>query len=56
MTLKSLGFVLLVGVGLIIFVGRTSPTESGGIGGDGGAVGGNCYASAEGPSTPTLCE
>jgi len=55
MTLKSLGLVLLVGFGVLIVVGGNFSSARAGIGGDGG-VGGNCYADAEGPSTPTLCE
>jgi hypothetical protein len=48
MRVKAIAFVLIVGLGVLLFVGMRSSSRA-------DAANGNCEASAQGPSTPTIC-
>ena len=48
MRVKAIAFVLIVGLGVLLFVAVRS-------GGKADAANGNCEASAAGPSSPTIC-
>ncbi|HEV2596008.1 MAG TPA: hypothetical protein VGU01_12475 [Sphingomicrobium sp.] len=49
MPLKAIAFVVIVGLSVLLFVGLHKENRA-------DAAGGNCYASAQGPSSPTLCQ
>ncbi len=48
MRVKLFAFVLIVGSGAMLFVAMRSANRA-------DAANGNCEASAQGPSTPTIC-
>jgi hypothetical protein len=48
MSMKAIALFLIVGVGLLLFLGlRTTNSAQ--------AADGNCYSSGQGPSQPTIC-
>ena len=49
MPLKTIAFAVIVGLSVLLFVGLHKENRA-------DAAGGNCYASAQGPSSPTLCQ
>jgi hypothetical protein len=49
MKFKALAFVLIVGVSLVLFVAMRKDNRA-------DAAAGNCYASSQGPSSPTICQ
>ena len=49
MRVKAIGFVVVAAVSAALFVAMHKESRA-------DAAGGNCYASAQGPSTPTICE
>jgi hypothetical protein len=49
MQLKAIAFVLVVALSVLLFVAIRMDNRA-------DAAGGNCYASAQGPSSPTICE
>ena len=49
MPLKAIALVIIVALSVLLFVGLHRESRA-------DAAGGNCYASAQGPSSPTLCQ
>lgn len=49
MPLKALAFVVIIGLSALVFVALHEENRA-------DAAAGNCYASAQGPSSPTLCQ
>ena len=49
MPFKAIAFVLIVGVSIVAFVAIRKDNRA-------DAAAGNCYASAQGPSSPTICQ
>jgi hypothetical protein len=49
MPFKALAFLLIVGLSVLLFVTLRKDNRA-------DAAGGNCYASAQGPSSPTICQ
>lgn len=48
MRVKAIAFVLIVGLGVLLFAVMRAGNRA-------DAANGNCEASAQGPSTPTIC-
>ena len=48
MKLKALAFVVVVGLAVALVAGLRSANRA-------DAAAGDCYAAAQGPSTPTIC-
>jgi hypothetical protein len=48
MRVKAIAFVLILGLGVLLFVAMRSGSRA-------DAANGNCEASAAGPSSPTIC-
>ena len=46
---KTFAVAVVVGLSLVLFVAMRSENRA-------DAAGGNCYASAQGPSAPTICQ
>jgi hypothetical protein len=49
MPLKAIAFVIVVGISILLVVGLHRENRA-------DAAAGNCYASSQGPSSPTLCQ
>jgi hypothetical protein len=49
MPFKAIAFLVIVGLSVLLFVTLRKDNRA-------DAAGGNCYASAQGPSSPTLCQ
>ena len=49
MPFKAIAFLLIVGLSVLLFVTLRKDNRA-------DAAGGNCYASAQGPSSPTICQ
>ena len=49
MQFKAIAFLLILGLGILMFVAMRKDNRA-------DAAVGNCYAAAKGPSTPTVCE
>jgi hypothetical protein len=49
MQLKAIAFLLIVGVSILLFVAIRNGNRA-------DAAAGNCYAAAQGPSAPTICQ
>jgi len=49
MRVKAFAFVIIIAASAALFIGIRSSNRA-------DAAGGNCYASAQGPSSPTICE
>jgi hypothetical protein len=49
MPLKAIVFLAIAGLSVLLFVGLREENRA-------DAAAGNCYASAQGPSSPTLCQ
>jgi len=49
MPFKAIAFIVIVGLSVLLFMGLHRENRA-------DAAGGNCYASAQGPSAPTLCQ
>jgi hypothetical protein len=49
MPFKAIAFLLIVGLSIVLFVAIRKDTRA-------DAAAGDCYASAQGPSTPTICQ
>jgi hypothetical protein len=49
MQLKVLAALLILGVSVMLFVAMRKDNRA-------DAAAGNCYASAQGPSSPTICQ
>ena len=49
MPLKAIAFVLIVGLSMFAFVAIRKDNRA-------DAAAGNCYASTQGPSSPTICQ
>jgi len=49
MPFKAIAFLLIVGISVLLFVAMRSESRA-------DAASGNCYASAQGPSSPTICQ
>jgi hypothetical protein len=48
MPFKAIAFVVIVGLSILLFVTIRNDNRA-------DAAGGNCYASGQGPSAPTIC-
>ena len=49
MPFKAIAFLLVAGISVLLFVAMRSESRA-------DAAAGNCYASAQGPSSPTICQ
>jgi len=49
MPFKAIALLLVVGISVLLFVAMRKDNRA-------EAAGGNCYASAQGPSSPTICQ
>jgi hypothetical protein len=49
MKFKALAFAVIVGLSLVLFVAMRKDNRA-------DAAAGNCYASPQGPSSPTICQ
>jgi hypothetical protein len=49
MKLKAIAFAVIVGLSLVLFAAMHKDNRA-------DAAAGNCYASAQGPSSPTICQ
>ena len=49
MPFKAIVFLVIVGLSVLLFVSLRKDNRA-------DAAGGNCYASAQGPSSPTICQ
>jgi hypothetical protein len=49
MPFKAIAFLLVVGLSVLLFVAMRKDNRA-------DAAAGNCYASAQGPSSPTICQ
>lgn len=49
MPLKAIALAVILGITLLLFVAVRKDSRA-------EAAGGNCYASAQGPSSPTICQ
>jgi hypothetical protein len=49
MPFKAIAFVVIAGLSVLLFIGLHQENRA-------DAAAGNCYASAQGPSSPTLCQ
>lgn len=49
MPFKAIAFLVIVGFSVLLFVTLRKDNRA-------DAAGGNCYASAQGPSSPTICQ
>jgi hypothetical protein len=49
MRLKAIAFILIVGVSIALFIALRTESRA-------DAAGGDCYAAAQGPSAPTICQ
>ncbi|HEX8840211.1 MAG TPA: hypothetical protein VF750_07055 [Sphingomicrobium sp.] len=49
MPFKAIAFVVIVGLSVLLFMGLHRENRA-------DAAAGNCYASTQGPSAPTLCQ
>jgi hypothetical protein len=49
MPFKAIAFLLIVGFSIVAFVAIRKDNRA-------DAAAGNCYASAQGPSSPTICQ
>jgi hypothetical protein len=49
MPFKAIVFVAVIGLSVLLFIGLHKENRA-------DAAAGNCYASAQGPSSPTLCQ
>ena len=49
MPFKAIAFVIIAGLSVLLFIGLHKENRA-------VAAAGNCYASAQGPSSPTLCQ
>jgi hypothetical protein len=49
MQLKAVAFVIIVGLSVLFVAGLHKQNRA-------DAAAGNCYASAQGPASPTLCQ
>ena len=49
MPYKAIAFVVIVGLSIFLFAAMRKDNRA-------DAAAGNCYASAQGPSSPTLCQ
>jgi hypothetical protein len=49
MQFKAIAFLVIVGLSLVLFVAMRKENRA-------DAAAGNCYTSAQGPSSPTICQ
>ena len=49
MPIKAIAFIVVVGLSVLLVVGLHKENRA-------DAAAGNCYASTQGPSSPTLCQ
>jgi len=49
MQMRAIAFLLIVGISILLFVTIRNGNRA-------DAAGGNCYAAAQGPSAPTICQ
>lgn len=49
MQIKALAVLVIIGLSIVLFVGIRKESRA-------DAASGNCYAAAQGPSSPTVCE
>ena len=49
MPFKAIALLLVVGISVLLFVAMHKDNRA-------EAAGGNCYASTQGPSSPTICQ
>ena len=49
MPLKAIAFLLIVGLSVLLFVALRKENRA-------DAAAGNCYAAAQGPAAPTICQ
>jgi hypothetical protein len=49
MQLKAIAVLVIIGISILLFVGLRKDNRA-------DAASGNCYAAAQGPSSPTVCE
>lgn len=49
MPFKAIAFLVIAGISVLLFVAMRSESRA-------DAAAGNCYASAQGPSSPTICQ
>lgn len=49
MAFKTIASLIVIGLSVLLFVGLRKDNRA-------AAAGGNCYASAQGPSSPTICQ
>lgn len=49
MRFKAIAFVVIAGLSVLMFVAMRKDNRA-------DAAAGNCYASAQGPSSPTICQ
>lgn len=49
MQIKALAVLVIIGLSIVLFVGIRKENRA-------DAASGNCYAAAQGPSSPTVCE
>jgi hypothetical protein len=49
MKFKAIAFVVIAGLSLVLFAAMHKDNRA-------DAAAGNCYASAQGPSSPTICQ
>lgn len=49
MPFKAIAFIVVVGISVLLVIGLHRENRA-------DAAAGNCYASAQGPSSPTLCQ
>jgi hypothetical protein len=49
MPFKAIAFIIVAGLSILLFMGLHKENRA-------DAAAGNCYASAQGPTSPTLCQ
>lgn len=49
MQFRAIAVLVIIGISLLLFVGMRKENRA-------DAAAGNCYAAAQGPSSPTVCE